>query len=82
MKEFCEVLLNKVNEDARSIKEEDSWVRVQAFGTAMVVVAGNFYCVSSASTQREFNEDILMMARETAEKLSLIFFEPRMRNIK
>jgi hypothetical protein len=28
------------------------------------------------------NEDILMMARETAEKLSLIFFEPRMRNNK
>ena len=82
LKEFCEVLLNKVNEDARSIKEEDSWVRVQAFGTAMVVVAGNFYCVSSASTQRELNEDILMMARETAEKLNLIFFEPRMRNNK
>ena len=59
LKQFCEVLLNRVSEDARSIKEEDSWVRVQSFGTAMVVVAGNFYCVSSASTQRELNEDIL-----------------------
>jgi MscS family membrane protein len=82
LKEFCEILLNRVNEDARSIKEEDSWVRVQSFGTAMVVVAGNFYCVSSASTQRELNEDILMMARETAEKLNLVFFEPRLRNNK
>ena len=76
------VSLNRVSEDARSIKEEDSWVRVQSFGTAMVVVAGNFYCVSSASTQRELNEDILMMARETAEELELIFFEPRLRNNK
>jgi MscS family membrane protein len=82
LKEFCDVLLKKVNDDARSIKEEDSWVRVQTFGTAMVVVAGNFYCVSSASTQRELNEDILMMARDTAEKLELIFFEPRLRNNK
>ena len=82
LKQFCEVLLNIVSEDARSIKEEDSWVRVQSFGTAMVVVAGNFYCVSSASTQRELNEDILMMARETAEELELIFFEPRLRNNK
>ena len=82
LKEFCDVLLKKVNDDARSIKEEDSWVRVQTFGTAMVVVAGNFYCVSSASTQRELNEDILMMARETAEKLELIFFEPRLRSNK
>ena len=82
LKEFCEILLNKVNDDARSIKEEDSWVRVQAFGTAMVVVAGNFYCVSSAATQRELNEDLLMMARETAAKLNLIFFEPRLRNNK
>ena len=48
----------------------------------MVVVAGNFYCVSSASTQRELNEDILMMATETAEKLNLVFFEPRLRNNK
>ena len=82
LKEFCDILLKKVNDDARSIKEEDSWVRVQTFGTAMVVVAGNFYCVSSASTQRELNEDILMMARETAEKLELIFFEPRLRSNK
>jgi hypothetical protein len=28
------------------------------------------------------NEDILMMARDTAEKLELIFFEPRLRNNK
>ncbi len=82
LKEFCDILLKKVNDDARSIKEEDSWVRVQTFGTAMVVVAGNFYCVSSASTQRELNEDILMMAREAAEKLELIFFEPRLRSNK
>ncbi len=82
LKEFCEVLLKKVNDDARSIKEEDSWVRVQSFGTAMVLVGANFYCVSSASTQRELNEDILMMAREAAEKLDLIFFEPRARSNK
>ena len=42
--------MTRVSEDARSIKES-CWVRVQSFGTAMVVVAGNFYCVSSASTQ-------------------------------
>ena len=71
-----------MNDDARSIKEDDSWVRVKAFGTAMVLVAGNFYCVSSGSVQRELNEDILMMARETAEKLNLIFFEPRARSNK
>tara|TARA_B100000900_G_scaffold164859_1_gene139931 strand:- start:9817 stop:10893 length:1077 start_codon:yes stop_codon:yes gene_type:complete len=82
LKQFCEILLKRVNEDARSIKEEDSWVRVQSFGTAMVIVAGNFYCVSSASTQRELNEDILMIARETAETLALVFFEPRLRNNK
>ena len=57
-------------------------LRKRIHGTAMVVVAGNFYCVSSASTQRELNEDILMMARETAEELELIFFEPRLRNNK
>ena len=82
LREFCDILLKKVRDDARSIKEDDSWVRVQTFGTAMVLVAGNFYCVSSASTQRELNEDILMMARETAEKLNLIFFEPRLRSSK
>jgi len=38
--------------------------------------------VSSAATQRELNEDLLMMARETAAKLNLIFFEPRLRNNK
>jgi len=80
LRKFCDILLKAVNDDARSIKEGDSWVRVQTFGTAMVLVAGNFYCVSSASTQRELNEDILMMARETAEKLDLIFFEPRLRS--
>ena len=82
LREFCDILLKKVNDDARSIKEDDSWVRVKAFGTAMVLVAGNFYCVSSGSVQRELNEDILMMARETAEKLNLIFFEPRARSNK
>ncbi len=82
LKEFCDILLKKVSDDARSIKEDDSWVRVQSFGTAMVLVGANFYCVSSASTQRELNEDILMMARETAEKLDLIFFEPRLRSNK
>ena len=82
LKEFCDILLKKVCDDARSIKEEDSWVRVQSFGTAMVLVAANFYCVSSASTQRELNEDILMMARETADNLDLIFFEPRLRSNK
>jgi len=31
LKKFCDILLKKVNDDARSIKEEDSWVRVQTF---------------------------------------------------
>ena len=82
LRKFCDIMLKRVSDDARSIKEDDSWVRVKAFGTAMVLVAGNFYCVSSASTQRELNEDVLMMARETAAKLNLIFFEPRLRSNK
>ena len=65
--------------DPRSMKSEDSWIRVKSFAPSMVIVATNFYCMSSAATQREFTEDILLMARARAKDNQLNFHEPRRR---
>ncbi|MBT3757248.1 MAG: mechanosensitive ion channel family protein [Euryarchaeota archaeon] len=80
LRQFCDRLLTSSNEDARTMKEGDSWVKIQSFGTAIVTVGGNFYCISSGSIQRELTEDILIMAREIAAELELKFHEPRVRS--
>ena len=79
LKKFCDALCEQVINDPRSTKGEDSWVRVKSFAPSTVIVATNFYCISSAKTQREFTEDILLMARSRAEENNLIFHEPRKR---
>ena len=79
LKSFCEMLLAKVKEDARAVKEDDSWVRVGAFGPSMVTVTSNFYSVQSAASQREMTEDILLMAKGIAVECGLTFHEPRLR---
>jgi hypothetical protein len=45
----------------------------------MVIVATNFYSVQSAASQREMNEDILLVAQSVAADCGLKFHEPRMR---
>ena len=79
LKKFCDSLCEQVINDPRSTKSEDSWVRVKSFAPSKVIVATNFYCISSAKTQREFTEDILLMARSRAEENNLVFHEPRKR---
>ncbi len=79
LKTFCENLLAKVKEDARAVKEDDSWVRVNAFGPSMVTVSCNFYSVQSAASQREMTEDILLLAKGVAAECGLTFHEPRLR---
>ena len=80
LKKFCENLLAKVNkEDPRAVKEDDSWVRVNAFGPSLVTVSCNFYSVQSAASQREMTEDILLLATELATDCGLTFHEPRLR---
>lgn len=79
LKKFCDSLCEQVINDPRSTKGEDSWVRVKSFAPSKVIVATNFYCISSAKTQREFTEDILLMARSRAEEHNLVFHEPRKR---
>lgn len=79
LKKFCDSLCEQVINDPRSTKAEDSWVRVKSFAPSMVIVATNFYCISSAKTQREFTEDILLMARSRAKENNLVFHEPRKR---
>ena len=80
LKTFCDSLSEQVINDPRSTKDEDSWVRVKSFAPSMVNVATNFYCISSAATQREFTEDILLMARARAKENGLNFHEPRRRD--
>jgi small-conductance mechanosensitive channel len=72
LRQFCDKLLSATNEDARTVKESDSWVKI--------TVGGNFYCISSGSIQRELTEDILIMARKIAAELGLKFHEPRVRS--
>ena len=82
LKKFCDSLCKQVIDDPRSMKSEDSWIRVKSFAPSMVIVATNFYCMSSAATQREFTEDILLMARARAKDNQLNFHEPRRRDHK
>lgn len=79
LKKFCENLLAKVKEDPRAVKEDDSWVRVNAFGPSLVTVSCNFYSVQSSASQREMTEDILLLATELATDCGLTFHEPRLR---
>ena len=79
LRKFCDSLFNQVLEDSRATKSEDSWVRVKSFAPSKVTVATNFYCVPSGKTEREFTEDILMMARARASEHGLRFHEPRRR---
>tara|TARA_B100000214_G_scaffold99253_1_gene69121 strand:- start:3049 stop:4164 length:1116 start_codon:yes stop_codon:yes gene_type:complete len=79
LKQFCEKLLEKVKEDPRAVKEDDSWVKVNAFGPSMVSVSCNFYSVQSSASQREMTEDILLLAKGIAADCSLTFHEPRLR---
>ena len=79
LKKFCENLLTKVREDPRAVKEDDSWVRVNAFGPSLVTVSCNIYSVQSAASQREMTEDILLLATTIAADCGLTFHEPRLR---
>ena len=79
LKDFCEKLLAKVKDDPRAVKDDDSWVKVNAFGPSKVTVTCNFYSVQSSSSQREMTEDLLLLAKEIAQDYSLTFHEPRLR---
>ena len=79
LKDFCEKLLAKVKDDPRAVKDDDSWVKVNAFGPSKVTVSCNFYSVQSSSSQREMTEDLLLLAKEIANDCSLTFHEPRLR---
>ena len=79
LKDFCEKLLAKVKDDPRAVKDDDSWVKVNAFGPSKVTVSCNFYSVQSSSSQREMTEDLLLLAKEIAKEYSLTFHEPRLR---
>ena len=79
LKDFCEKLLAKVKDDPRAVKDDDSWVKVNAFGPSNVTVSCNFYSVQSSSLQREMTEDLLLLAKEIAQDCSLTFHEPRLR---
>ena len=77
--DFCEKFLAKVNDDPRAVKDDDSWVKINAFGPSKVTVSCNFYSVQSSSSHREMTEDLLLLAKETAQDYSLTFHEPRLR---
>jgi len=79
LRQFCESLCKQVLADPRSTKSEDSWVRVTETLPSKVTVSTNFYCASSGKTQREFTEDILLMARARGDESGLKFHEPRRR---
>ena len=79
LKDFCEKLLAKVKDDPRAVKDDDSWVKVNAFGPSKVTVSCNFYSVQSSSSHREMTEDLLLLAKEIAQDYSLTFHEPRLR---
>ena len=79
LRKFCDVLCEQVLADSRSTKQEDSWVKVTQVLPSKVTVSCNFYCPSSAKIQREFTEDIIIMARSRGEELGLGFHEPRRR---
>ena len=79
LKDFCEKLLAKVKDDPRAVKDDDSWVKINAFGPSKVTVSCNFYSVQSSSSHREMTEDLLLLAKEIAQDYSLTFHEPRLR---
>ena len=79
LKDFCEKLLAKVKDDPRAVKDDDSWVKINAFGPSKVTVSCNFYSVQSSSSQREMTEDLLLLAKEIAKDCGLTFHEPRLR---
>jgi len=79
LRQFCESLCEQVLADPRSTKPDDSWVRVTETLPSKITVSTNFYCASSGRTQREFTEDILLMARARGDESGLKFHEPRRR---
>ncbi len=79
LKSFCESLNEQFTSDPRSVKKEDSWVRVSSFGTSKIIVSTNFYCDSSSKIEREMKEDLTLMARARAADCGLKFHEPRIR---
>ncbi len=79
LKDFCDKLLANVKDDPRAVKDDDSWVKVNAFGPSKVTVSCNFYSVQSSSSQREMTEDLLLLAKQIAKDCSLTFHEPRLR---
>ncbi|RTZ94500.1 MAG: hypothetical protein DSY41_03445 [Candidatus Poseidoniales archaeon] len=79
LRQFCESLCEQVLADPRSTKRADSWVRVTETIPSKITVSTNFYCASSGKTQREFTEDILLMARARGNESGLVFHEPRRR---
>ncbi len=79
LRQFCESLCEQVLADPRSTKRADSWVRVTETIPSKITVSTNFYCASSGKTQREFTEDILLMARARGNESGLKFHEPRRR---
>ena len=82
LRQFCESLCEQVLADPRSTKREDSWVRVTETLPSKITVSTNFYCASSGKTQREFTEDILLMARARGNESGLVLHEPRLRGQK
>ena len=79
LKSFCESLCEQVLADPRATKVKDSWVKITDSLPPKITVSCNFYCESSAKVQREFTEDILLMARARGLEVNLAFHEPRRR---
>ena len=79
LKTFCDTLCAQILEDSRATKQEDSWVKVTQVLPSKVTVSCNFYCPNSGRIQREFIEDIILMARSRGEGCGLSFHEPRRR---
>ncbi len=80
LKSFCDLLFSQVVEDPRATKPEDSWIKITDSTPPKITISGNFYCLQSSKTQREFTEDILLMARARAIECDLKFHEPRRRS--
>ena len=79
IKSFCSSLLEQVTSDPRSMKKDDSWVRISSVGPSKIIVQTNFYCDSSAKSEREMKEDVALMAKSRASEFGLKFHEPRFR---
>ena len=48
-------------------------------GPSKIIVQTNFYCDSSAKSEREMKEDVALMAKSRASEFGLKFHEPRFR---